>query len=525
MTDSPVVDALIREFTKDESYHKEGSDYSVSKTVSLLARIYEKARNAVEFRAEHLIRRAAIERILKRRVFLNGDNVPEIGEQLIVELLWARYIDSGHVDDAKVATVQHIIQKYLTVRSLRFRTTQVVKGVPWELVLGIASAEIEEVLFSAGKRQAIVNFFYQSIRPKIVIPDKDEGTVNILTYAAVERGFAQADDQLIYYHLLDIVQPEWSSLPPEKMEATVDTFIDNLSTIRSAMNDKLLEPLFRYVRKKSPPYLLIRDFLFIHGKKAGDIIADPEKLHAKLSEIAHAKYQQIGMKIRTAVVRSIIYIFFTKMVFALALEVPVDLLIVKRVDYLPLAINMLFPPFLLFLVAGFIRPPGERNTKRLISRINKIFYDFDELKEEKDVFHSQRRECRPFLTAVFSIFYLLTFLVSFGFISLVLTRLHFNYASQIIFVFFVTLVSFFAYRIRLSAKEYQMEDDQGFLSPLMDFFFLPVLRVGHILSSEIARLNVFIILFDFILEAPLKVIFEVIEEWIRFIRRKKDEII
>jgi hypothetical protein len=129
------------------------------------------------------------------------------------------------------------------------------------------------------------------------------------------------------------------------------------------------------------------------------------------------------------------------------------------------------------------------------------------------------------LTAIFSFLYLLTFIISFGCISYLLAALHFNLASQIIFVFFVTLVSFFAYRINVSAKEYEMTDRQGFLSPLIDFFFLPILRVGHVLSREIAKLNIFIFLFDFILEAPLKVIFEVVEEWVHFVRSKKEEIV
>src|SRR3990172_2987744 len=43
----------------------------VSQTVSFAAFLYEKMRNAVEFREDHLIRRAAIERIIKRRLVLN----------------------------------------------------------------------------------------------------------------------------------------------------------------------------------------------------------------------------------------------------------------------------------------------------------------------------------------------------------------------------------------------------------------------------------------------------------------------
>ena len=41
--------------------------------VSLLARVYEKARNALEYRADHLVRRAAIERILKRLIVYEKD--------------------------------------------------------------------------------------------------------------------------------------------------------------------------------------------------------------------------------------------------------------------------------------------------------------------------------------------------------------------------------------------------------------------------------------------------------------------
>jgi len=147
------------------------------------------------------------------------------------------------------------------------------------------------------------------------------------------------------------------------------------------------------------------------------------------------------------------------------------------------------------------------------------------LKDDSHPFLGHPNVHRPLLTAVFSVFYLATYAITFGLIHWMLTALHFSIASQIIFVFFVALVSFFAYRIRLSAKEYEMVDRQGILEPLIDFFFLPILRAGHILSREIAKINIFIFLFDFVLEAPLKVIFEVAEEWIRFIRIKKDEII
>ncbi len=521
---SPFVKALLEVFEEDYSSYRDGSKYQVSRTVSLLAALYEKARNAVEFRAEHLIRRAAIERILKRRIILGG-TTNNMGENVIVELLWARYIDSSQIDDGKVQQVQQIIDKYLVIKFGLYNGKNKVHTISWDTLLGILSAEIEEAIVPAKKREALNNFYFQALLPKITIPNTDEKTLNILIYIAVERGYAQADNPLIIYHLIKLIQPAWLTVDSHSVNTQIDELIDNIQLIEKALKDPLSDPLYRFVRKNNPPFLLIRDFLLEQGRHARSVIENEGDLEQTLTSLATKRYHEIGTKVRRAVVRSIIYIFMTKMVFALALEAPVDIFITKRIDYLAIGINSLFPPFLLFLIAGFIRVPGTDNTARLIGRIKAIFYKFDDLNNETGNFVPHQVVRKPVMTAVFSILYLVAFLLSFGFISYILTRLHFNIASQIIFIFFVTLVSFFAYRIRLSAKEYQIVERSGILSPIIDFFFIPILSVGRALSGEIAKLNVIMFVFDFVLEAPLKVVFEFMEEWFRFIRSKKDEIV
>ncbi len=524
MNMSPMVDALLSTFEEEKVPAKENSVISVSKTVSILARIYEKARNAVEFRAEHLVRRAAIERILKRRIMLNGSS-ESIAENLVLELLWAKYLDSGLIGDEKVREIHTIIVRYLELKRTSFGNSSSHGSITWETILGIVSSEIDDTLVSAKKREALTNFFYQAIRPKVIIPDADERYINLQTYIAVERTYAQSDDALLMYELIKLIQPSWFTAHSKDIGEESKQLFDTIRLIQAGLKDPIGDSLGRFVKKHTPPFLLIRDFLFHHGAKSREIIENAQEFELKLSELASERYQQIGTKVRRAVIRSIIYIFLTKMVFAFALEAPVDIFITKKVEYLALAINAIFPPILLFLVAGFTTPPGHDNTKRLADRIKSILYHFDSIKDEKDVFIQKPHVKRPVLMGIFSLVYLITFVISFGFISFVLTKLHFNIASQIIFVFFVTLVSFFAYRIKTSASEYEMTDRQGIFSPLMDFFFLPILQVGNWLSREIAKINIFIFFFDFILEAPLKVIFEVVEEWIRFIRTKKEEIV
>ena len=54
---------------------------------------------------------------------------------------------------------------------------------------------------------------------------------------------------------------------------------------------------------------------------------------------------------------------------------------------------------------------------------------------------------------------------------------------------------------------------------------MPILSLGKLFNEGVARINFFIVLFDFIIEAPFKLIIEVIEEWITFVRNKKEEIV
>jgi len=390
----------------------------------------------------------------------------------------------------------------------------------------LASSEIDETIVSPKKRTALIDFVYQAMRPKIGLSGIDDKKISVQVYIAVERTFAQADNALMSYHLLQVLYPEWFLVTGDTIQAAIPTFIQTVLYIQKNLNDPINAGISRYIRKQLPAYRLLRDFFL--EQKESDIrptIEHVSDLENYLTALAAKRYQEIGAKVRRAVVRSIIYIFLTKMILALALEAPVDTLIEHKISYFPLIINLLFPPILLYVVAGFITIPGAANTKRLIDGVKHILYQFDTMIVEPTTYSNQRKNNRPILLAFFSVFYLIAFVLSFGFITFVLTKLHFNVASQIIFLFFVALVSIFAYRIRQSAKEYEVIEHQGFLEPLIDFFFLPILRAGDVLSKEIAKINFFIFLFDFVLEAPLKVIFSVVEEWIRFIRLKKEEIV
>jgi hypothetical protein len=233
------------------------------------------------------------------------------------------------------------------------------------MMTGLASAEIDETIISAKKRQALVDFFYQSIRPKIH-SNRDEKIVTIQTYIAAERAYAQSDEAITMFHLIKIMQPEWITTTRDTAEAHLLTLTQTIESIISNMKDPMADAIHRYAKRRTPPFLLLRDLFMEHSEHLRAIVLSPSQLQSKLEEIASQKYKLIGTKVRRAVVRSIIYLFLTKMVFAFLLEAPVDVFLFKRIDYIPLTINALFPPFLLFLIAGFSSIPGADNTKRLV---------------------------------------------------------------------------------------------------------------------------------------------------------------
>jgi hypothetical protein len=212
------------------------------------------------------------------------------------------------------------------------------------------------------------------------------------------------------------------------------------------------------------------------------------------------------------------------MLIALILEYPLSLKIYNEVNLISLLINTVFPPILMFLIVGFTAIPGFENTKKLYNRIIEIINEDRSFEKTVSFITKQSKPKRPTLIFGFTIFYAFTFFITFYLLNIILTFLGFNLLSQIIFVFFITLVSYFGYRIRQIAKQYKLKDEEGFFKPFLDIFFMPILSVGRSLSRGLAKLNFFTVLFDFFIEAPFKLIIEIVEEWISFVRSKKEEI-
>lgn len=503
------------------------SKIAVSQTVSFFALVYEKIRNAVEYREDHLIRRAAIERILNRRLMLNPEGKNE-AEQVLRELLWARYFANGSLGGKELIDIQLIIDRYLALKR------KITKGRPMdtqqflsEFIMDLMTCEIEEKLSpeTAHRFSNYMFFIYQVLRKKIKIEGLSEDQKDAYFLAALERSFRKSDQPYQRYHLFITFYKPIHTYSEKELEVYATKAPAIFKKIDETIENKYVESLTRFTRKQLPPFLILFSILKEKAADAEAILSDKNTLWKHVDEICREKYQQLNKRVRTLAIRSFIYVFLTKMVFALILEVPVSQWLYNEVNMRSIAINTLFPPFLMLLIVSVFKIPGEENTKNIFHRIIDIIDANVTFETNISYMPKKVAERKPLLIFGFTVFYSLTFIVTLTLMYEGLLLLEFNMISIAVFIFFVSLVTFFSYRVKQIVNEYRLAEKDSILTPIVDFFFMPVLSLGKFFSGGLARLNFMIFILDFLIEAPFKLIFEVVEEWITFVRKRKEEII
>lgn len=526
---SEFTEALLSALTqvKGKIRPDDMSALSVSQTVSFFALVYEKVRNAVEFREDHLILRAAIERILRRRFSLNPDGRGE-AENLLRELLWARYFDNSTLGGEDIIKIQALIDKYVGMRR-----TLVVGRAPEQqtylnqFLLDIVTCEIEELLKpeSAQTYANLTFFIYQVLRNKIKIEGLKDEQRDAYFLVATEKIFGKSDRSYLRYHLFITFYKTLGEYKKKELEEVTHALPGIFKKIDDMVANPYVDNLVKFTRKQLPPFLVLFDIIKAKGGDIKKVLTDKEGLWNEVDQMCREKYQAMGVRIRNLAIRSFIYILLTKMVFAIILEYPLSMYVYGEVNHVAVAINSIFPAILMAIIVMFFKVPGDDNTKKIYNRIVEIIDDDKSFETKISYMPKKSSVKRPVLVFGFTVFYSLTFLVTLSLIYEGLQYLNFNLISMAIFVFFVSVVTFFSYRIRQVSKELTLSEKESIFTPIIDFFFMPILSLGKYFSSEIARLNFFIFIFDFIIEAPFKLLFEIVEEWISFVRKRKEEII
>src|SRR5690606_31155398 len=82
-----------------------------------------------------------------------------------------------------------------------------------------------------------------------------------------------------------------------------------------------------------------------------------------------AEYERIGQRIKQGIIKSIAFLIITKVIIGLVIEIPYDRVMHGEILWLPLAINLLFPPIYMIALSLMLPMPGPANTQALTKNI------------------------------------------------------------------------------------------------------------------------------------------------------------
>jgi len=497
---SKETEKLVKDYKEalnlEKKYNETNEEkVKVLQVSSKIAFLYERVRNAVDYKEEHLLRKNAVERILKRRLTTEKNEL-DVAKFLMFELIRARYLPNDKIPEKRIGEIEKIIEKYtLLINKIPEETDEKENSNEYlfNWITEMASCEIEEKIAPCKREDAVVNFADQIIDRKLKVPKRlmsEEDKKNQI-YIAVLKNLTKSDLSLIRYRLFKIKHPEWFFAPSEELIIKLAQNIDSLvNKIDKEINHPLNENFSRFVRKNLAYFTVLENVISNNINNIDKIISHHFHLEDAVKEACVKKYREAKIKLRRAAVRSIIYIFATKMVLAFLLEFPFDKYIIEHINYFALGINIFFPPLLMFLIVVTIKVPSKKNTDLIVVGIKEMLYD--KYANPPFIMKGLLSKGSLFLKA-FRFFYIVLFFASFGLIIFALRKIDFNVVSIALFLFFLCVVSYFSIRIRQNARELVVtKRKEGIVSFAIDLFSIPILQMGQWFSTKLSNINVFV---------------------------------
>ncbi|GDX62172.1 hypothetical protein LBMAG33_4820 [Candidatus Levyibacteriota bacterium] len=512
-----LADKVISVFEKVEEYSGQGKT-TANPLIVTVASWYENIRNAMEFRQEEVVLRSAIQRILKRRILLRGSG-KSIAKPLIRELVWARYFIEDDLPDNVEVEVIRQIDIYLLFKQKIFSQKILSVRVINEWIIHLMSSSIERLLNTNKEKEVMNNLVFQILKNNIIITDDSEQTRDAQVFIAVRKSFAKDDVAFLRYHLFTQF---FGDLTMNNIELASRDFLKVYKEIYKQLNYKRKDAIFNYVKRKTGAFFILEDIFHIGRYHVRDIIKNSDELQKTVLAACQARYKGIASKVRRAFIRSVLFIIFTKSFFAFAVEGTFESMVYGHVVWNSIFLNASLPPLIMIFVGLFIRIPRKDNSLRILNHIKIILFNENPILGQALIISKREKNINPLLSIAFSSLWFLGFFVSFGILIFILFKLHFNLISQCIFLFFSTIVSFLCYRISLMASVYSVDPKPRLLTPIFDFFFMPIIRVGRNFTEGISQINILLFVFDFIIETPFKGLFSFFEQWFLYLQSKRE---
>ncbi len=539
---SKATKRLILQYSipsQQDSSDSEPQTIHVDEVALRVAAFYEQIRTIIDWKEEHLMRRAAIIRKIKRRFFdleLNNFSTQnDFAESLILELIRGGHFPNDKIKEIKITEVQKIIDKYIFIlknypqkQEAGFQSGKGLDFYNW--MLEVLSCEIEESLNPSIREKALIDYMFESMKEKIKVSEniynssllKKEKT-DVQIYIAVQQSLFKLDKPIISYNLITHQNSEWKNTDERSLLQFSKIIFEIWQDIEENLANPIAKKFYAICEKYDTPYLLLGDILSEKNAQVAAEILIPEKLES-LARTAYSKrLSTLKERIKRAAIYSTVSIFVTKILSLFLLEVLLAKIMPgENQNTIMFLVDIIVPTLLMFLIVFSIKMPSEKNLNIAIMEIIKIVYN----RETPDVYEIKIRPKKGVVTrSIISLVYAISSVLSFGAIYYAFSYFGFPISSIIINIIFIALILFTGTAIAKRAEELTIEDEkEGFISFLADVFLLPMQGLGKWLSSKWKKYNAVAAFFNALIDMPFSVFVEFLEKWRYFIKDKKEEI-
>ena len=506
----------------------------VDEVAQRVAAFYEQIRTIIDWKEEHLMRRSAIIRKIKRRFLdleLNNFSVTDnIAEPLVLELIRGGYFPNDKIEESKIAEIQNIINKYIFIFKQNPENKKGKTGVSFYTnLLEIAACEIEETLAPSIKEMALVDYMFTLMRERIKISEsiyqrgivkKEE--VDILIYIAVQQALFKLDNPIISYNVLKYKFPYWDWPSDEQLLTIAQDMRGIIEKIESDLEHPFLKKIYTICEKYDTPYLLLGDILTTTELEGIETtLENPATLEKLIKENYATRLIDLRKKIKRAAIYSTASIFITKILSLLILEVILIRIFGGHINILSFLVDIAVPTLLMAGLVTTAKSPSSQNLNIAVLETIKIVYK----KEKHDVYEIKSSKKRSFFTRFFlSLIYLLGAVVTMGAIYGTFNYFRFPTTSIVINFIFIALILFAGTAIRTRSQELTIEDEStGFLGFVVDILFLPITGLGGWMSNTWKQYNAIAAIFSALVDMPFSAFVEFLERWRYFIKEKKEE--
>ncbi|PIZ57360.1 hypothetical protein COY23_01435 [bacterium (Candidatus Torokbacteria) CG_4_10_14_0_2_um_filter_35_8] len=533
-TISKDLDNLIEEYKKWKRMKRkkeEGAKLHVNEVASRMAIFYERIRNIIDWKEEHLMKRIAIKRILARRLLIDQNN-KNLAEPFVLDLIRGGHFPNNKIPKYKIPLIQKVIDKYTYILKHHPSLPQNITNSEFcTRLLGIAVCEIEEVLDPVKyiRTSALTSYMEKTIRKRIIISERfarrcnlNEQSKSVLLFINVQQALMNYDKAMISYNLFKAHHKDWFNISQEELNKLTKSILDIFEETDNYLNHPAANKFYNICYRHKAPFILIDEIIAKNPTGIRKKIEDLKTLHELVEKTYNKKLKALAKrKVRSAVF-STISIFLTNVFSLYILEIPFTKYFTGHINTLAAIVDITGPTFLMFISVATVRLPKEGNFDLVIEEIKQnSFTDKGFSLLYVDLPTGRSRTLRK----IFHIMFYISFVVILGTLIWLLTLLNYPPLSFILIIMFTSLISFAAVIIRKRAKELNVyEEKDSFFQSIIDIFALPIISVGRWLSKKWGKINIVAVIFNFLIDTPFLTFIEVLEQWRTFIQEKKEDI-